>query len=75
MKWGIYDNVDHCWLGRPDEAGPRLFDTDEFVNGKQLGENARKFARIAAHLAAVRLGMDRRRIVAKVYNVPATKVP
>jgi hypothetical protein len=74
LKWGIYDNVDHCWLGRPDEGGPRLFDTDEKLNGIPLGENAEKVARVAAQIAAHRLGMDTRRIVAKAYDVPATKV-
>ena len=39
--WGLYDPIDHCWLG--DKKGPRIFDQLDFariaasVTNKQLG--------------------------------------
>jgi len=67
MRWGLYDTVDDCWLGRPEDSLPKTFGSEDEVNGRPLGDNARNVARIAAEIAARRAGWPPTRVIAKEF--------
>jgi hypothetical protein len=67
MKWGIYDVVDGLWLGHPEEVGPKVFDSEQELNGQKLGDDgAKQIARVAAQIAAIRAGVEHSRYEARV---------
>lgn len=53
VRWGVWDNVDSCWLG--DDFGPKLFDD-------------KTLAQASCQLTAMQLGNDELRYSPKKFK-------
>lgn len=55
MTYGLYDTVDHCWLG--DDKGPKVFNGGDKIGDHILTDDeAAQLARVAAELADISMG-------------------
>lgn len=69
MKWALFDTVDNLWIGTDERTGAlKVFDSEDVFNGQQIGEDAEKFARVAAQIARARLGWDYGRIAVREFT-------
>lgn len=73
IRYGIYDTLDHCWLG--DTKGPSLLTEGDDVLGHPMGaDQVLMIARIRAQMTNVQMGYPSTRLIAKLYDESGTKL-